>query len=109
VDLDTVCLVLGHPKDIAIFLQAHTQVEEDGNRSSFRIVVLSSFLEYQMMGKIQKPSNSNQNLLEFIFLSKFTGDPFSRYGSRNYCDAFPPGKNGRKQIYYSILLTFTRR
>jgi hypothetical protein len=31
---------------------------EDGNRSSFRKDVLSSYLEFRMMDKVQKPSNS---------------------------------------------------
>jgi hypothetical protein len=31
---------------------------EDGNRSSFRKVVFSNFLEYQTMDKVQKPINS---------------------------------------------------
>jgi hypothetical protein len=35
---------------------------EGGNRSSFRNVVFYSFLEYWMMEKVQKPSNSGDNL-----------------------------------------------
>jgi hypothetical protein len=41
---------------LALFLSS----PEDGNRSSFRNVAFSSYLEFRTMGRDQKPSDSEQ-------------------------------------------------
>jgi hypothetical protein len=73
---------------------------EDGNRSSFRNVVFSSYLEFRTMSKVQEPSKScllanNANEIHYAdFLDK-TPQPFFKGISLNV-------QNGRT----APLLTF---
>jgi hypothetical protein len=52
---------------------------EDGNRSSFRKVVFSGYLEFPTMDEVQIPSNSQGEIVEFFLRGPICS--FTRYGS----------------------------
>jgi hypothetical protein len=66
----------------------HLPSPEDGNRSSFRNVVFSSFLEHRTMDKVQKSSNPEiYNIICcYIWMWILVSDTEGRMQSENVCE-----------------------